>query len=128
MIRGLTFLIGFQVLGQLVVRIVDVPVPGAVVGMLLCFAWLRRTRAGERAALVRASTALLRHLQLLFVPAGVGIVAYLATLRADAVPITASLLGSWLLGLVAVAWTAVLLERLFGAPRDDLPVAGQESA
>ncbi|WP_141015349.1 CidA/LrgA family protein [Nocardioides sambongensis] len=121
MIRGLTYLIGFQVVGELVVRIADVPVPGAVVGMLLCFAWLRRTRAGDDTALVRAGSGLLRHLQLLFVPAGVGIVAYLSTLRADALPISVALVGSWLLGLVAVAWTAIGLERLTGAPHDDLP-------
>lgn len=126
MIRGLSVLVGFQLLGEVVVRVADLPVPGPVLGMVLCFAWLRWRRTGDEAAVVRAGTAMLRHLQLLFVPAGVGIVAYLATLRDDAMPIAASLLGSWLLGLMAVAWTAVGLERVTGRPRADpaAPAAG----
>ncbi|WP_168929299.1 CidA/LrgA family protein [Nocardioides sp. GY 10113] len=123
MIRGLTYLIGFQILGELVVGILEVPVPGPVVGMLLCFVALRIRRTGDDAPIVRASTALLRHLQLLFVPAGVGIVAYLGVFRDDALPIAVAMLGSWLLGMGAVGWTAVGLERLTGRPRDDLPPA-----
>lgn len=110
MIRGLTVLVCFQLVGEILVRVADLPVPGPVVGMVLCFGWLQWRRVGDAAATVRAGSALLKHLQLLFVPAGVGIVAYLATLRADALPIAVALLGSWLLGLVAVAWTAVGLE------------------
>ncbi|MEQ6900604.1 CidA/LrgA family protein [Nocardioides sp. YIM 152588] len=124
MIRGLTWLIGFQILGEVVVGLFDLPVPGPVVGMLLCFVVLQVRRTGDDAALVRAGGGLLRHLQLLFIPAGVGIVAYLDTFAEDALPIAVAMLGSWLIGLAAVGWTAVGLERLTGRPRDDLPVAG----
>lgn len=120
MIAGLTWLVAFQVLGEVVVRVLDVTVPGPVAGMLLLFVFLRLRRYGDDGAIVRAGTALLRHLQLFFVPAGVGIVVYLAVLRDHALPIASAVLGSWLLGLVVVAWTAVGLERLLGKPRDDL--------
>lgn len=120
MIRGVTVLLGFQLAGEIVVRVADLPVPGPVLGMLFCFVWLRWRQVGEDASVMRAATGLIKHLQLLFVPAGVGIVAYLATLRADAGPIAAALLGSWFLGLMAVAWTAIGLERLTGTPHDDL--------
>lgn len=120
MIAGLTWLVAFQVLGEVVVRVLDVTVPGPVAGMLLLFAFLRLRRYGDDGSIVRAGTALLRHLQLFFVPAGVGIVVYLTVLRDDALPIAAAVLGSWLLGLVVVGWTAVGLERLLGKPRDDL--------
>lgn len=120
MIVGLTWLVGLQLLGELVVRVLDLPVPGPVVGMLLLFVLLR-LRRDEDGSIVRAGSALLRHLQLLFVPAGVGVVAYLGVLGRDALPIGVALVGSWLLGLAVVGWTAVVLERLLGRPRDDLP-------
>lgn len=120
MIVGLTWLVGLQLLGELVVRVLDLPVPGPVVGMLLLFVLLR-LRRDEDGPIVRAGSALLRHLQLLFVPAGVGVVAYLGVLGRDALPIGVALVGSWLLGLAIVGWTAVVLERLLGRPRDDLP-------
>lgn len=58
---------------------------------------LRVRKSDDKATVVRAADALLRHLQLLFVPAGVGVVVYLAAIRHDAVPIVIALLGSWLM-------------------------------
>ncbi|KAB2808393.1 CidA/LrgA family protein [Pimelobacter simplex] len=128
MIAGLTWLLAFQVLGEVIVRLLDITVPGPVVGMLLLFVFLRVRRYGDDGSIVRAGSALLRHLQLFFVPAGVGIVVYLGMLRDHALPIAASLLGSWLIGLAVVGWTAVGLERLLGKPHDDLPgTAGEEA-
>lgn len=128
MIAGLTWLLAFQVLGEVLVRLLDVTVPGPVAGMLLLFVFLRVRRYGDEGSIVRAGSALLRHLQLFFVPAGVGIVVYLAVLRDHALPIAAAVLGSWLIGLVVVGWTAVGLERLLGKPRDDLGTGTGEPA
>ncbi len=128
MIVGLTWLVGFQLVGELVVRVADLPVPGPVVGMLLLFVFLRLRRYDDSRSVVRAGSGLLRHLQLFFIPAGVGVVAYGSVLGRDAVPITVAVLGSWFAGLVAVAWTAVLLERLLGKPRDDLGAPGDTTA
>ncbi|WP_418060465.1 CidA/LrgA family protein [Pimelobacter simplex] len=128
MIAGLTWLLAFQVLGEAIVRVLDITVPGPVVGMLLLFVFLRVRRYGDDGSIVRAGSALLRHLQLFFVPAGVGIVVYLGMLRDHALPIAASLLGSWLIGLAVVGWTAVGLERLLGKPRDDLAGGAGEEA
>lgn len=125
MITGLTWLIGFQLLGELVVRVADLPVPGPVLGMLFLFVFLRLRRYGDDGPVVRAGAALLRHLQLFFVPAGVGVVVYLSVLGRDALPIAVAMLGSWFLGLFVVAWTAEGLERLLGRPRDDLGDLGE---
>lgn len=121
MILGLTWLIGFQLLGEVTVGLLDLPVPGPVVGMLYLFVFLRLRRPHDDAPVLRAGSGLLRHLQLFFVPAGVGVVAYLGVLGDDWLPITVAMLGSWLLALVMVGWTAVGLERLLGEPRDDQP-------
>lgn len=121
MIAGITWLIAFQLVGEFIVAVTGISVPGPVVGMLLLFAFLRLRRYDDSGSIVRAGSTLLRHLQLLFVPAGVGVVAYLGLLGEDAVPIVVASVASWFIGLVVVGWTAVGLERLLGRPRDDLP-------
>lgn len=121
MIAGIAWLIAFQLVGEFIVAVTGISVPGPVVGMLLLFAFLRLRRYDDSGSIVRAGSTLLRHLQLLFVPAGVGVVAYLGLLGEDAVPIVVASVASWFIGLVVVGWTAVGLERLLGRPRDDLP-------
>ncbi len=110
-ITGLTWLLACQLVGEVLVRLTGVPVPGPVLGMLLLFVLLRVRRVGDDATVVRAGDGLLRHLQLMFVPAGVGVVAYTATLRDEALPIAVAVSVSWLLGLAVVGWTVTLLVR-----------------
>lgn len=112
MIVGLLWLLGCQLVGEVLVRALDVPVPGPVVGLVLLWAVLTWRRTPDDAAVVRTSDALLAHLQLLFVPAGVGVVAFGATLRADALPLSLALVGSWVAGIAAVGWTTGALLRL----------------
>ncbi|MEI5675383.1 MULTISPECIES: CidA/LrgA family protein [unclassified Nocardioides] len=109
MITGLTWLLGCQLVGEVLVRLTDAPVPGPVVGMVVLFVVLQVRRAADDVPVVRVSDALLRHLQLLFVPAGAGVVGYLSVLREDALPVTVALVGSWVLGLAVVGWTVSLL-------------------
>ena len=112
MINGLMWLIGCQLVGEVLVRALDVPVPGPVVGMVLLFLLLQLRRSGDDATVVRAADGLLQHLQLFFIPAGVGVVVYLGAIRDDAVPIVGAMLVSWLVGLVVVGWLTVGLERV----------------
>lgn len=109
---GLLALLGCQVTGEVVVRLTGVRVPGAVVGMVLFFAILQRLRPAAHSPLVEAPTFLLRYLQLLFVPAGAGIVVYLDVLRRDAWPLAAGLWISWLVGFVVTALVVAGLLRL----------------
>ena len=112
---GLTWLVLCQLAGEVVVRVTGAPVPGPVAGMVLLLLVLgvrrRRGHDTDQDAAVRAADGLLRHLQLLFVPAGVGVVAYLGAIREDAVPIVVAVAGSWLLGIVVIGGTPRLLER-----------------
>lgn len=111
MIRGITYLLGFWFVGEAVVALTGLPVPGAVVGMLLLFGWLQWRRPAPDAALVRAGDGLLKHLQLLFVPAGVGVVAYAAQMRENAVPLLVGFGVSWLVVIVGLGWFVQLLAR-----------------
>jgi putative effector of murein hydrolase LrgA (UPF0299 family) len=110
-IVGLLWLLGCQLVGEVLVRLTGVPIPGPVVGMVLLLVLLRWRRLQDGAPVVRAGDFLLSHLQLFFVPAGAGVVVYLGVLRQHALPIALGLLGSWLLALAAVGWTVTLLTR-----------------
>ncbi len=108
MINGLTWLLVFQLAGEVLVRVTGVPVPGAVVGMLLLLGALVVVRPPATAGIFQASIGILRHLQLFFVPAGVGVIVYLRTIGDDLLPITVALLVSWVVGLLVVGGTIQL--------------------
>ncbi|MBM7124079.1 CidA/LrgA family protein [Dyella flava] len=100
-------LIGAQLLGEVMQRVLHLPLPGPVIGMFLlavallipCKSWVAR-RDNEVSALEQASSSLIANMGLLFIPAGVGIVTELAVLKRDWLPILMGLLVSTVLGLV----------------------------
>jgi putative effector of murein hydrolase LrgA (UPF0299 family) len=98
-IGGLLVLLLCQLFGEIVVRLTGLPLPGPVLGMLAFLVVLRVRRPAERSTLVRAPAAFLALLQLLFVPAGVGVVVYLSALRDNALPLAGGLWASWLAGI-----------------------------
>src|SRR5256885_16333049 len=71
MTSTLAILLVCQLAGELVARLLRAPVPGPVLGMLLLFVVLS-ARPRTSAAVENGAQALLRHLSLLFVPAGAG--------------------------------------------------------
>lgn len=114
MILALTLLLLFQLVGEILVLALALPVPGPVVGMALLFLVLMlRGSPGE--PLRQISNHLLRHLSLLFVPAGTGIVLYGALLYREWLPLTLALVASTLLG---IAVTALLLQFLIRRRRE----------
>lgn len=110
-VSGLTWLLGCQLVGEVVAHLTGAPVPGPVIGMAVLLLVLVVRRTPDDSSVHAAADALLPHLQLMFVPAGVGLVAYGAVLREDGAAIAVALVGSWLLALAAVGWTAQLLTR-----------------
>lgn len=120
MLPGVAILLLYQLTGEVLVVVLHLPFPGPVAGLLLLFATLL-LRGRVPAPLSGASHGLLRYLSLLFVPAGVGVVRYLAELRADGLPIIAAIVVSTLL---ALAVTGRLLQTLLrSAPADEPPRA-----
>jgi holin-like protein len=106
MVTALAGLIGCQLMGEVAREALHLPIPGPVIGMFLLAAVLvvvNRKRSPERMAvppaLGQAAAALIGHMGLLFVPAGVGIIAEGGLLRQQWLPIIAALIGSTLLGL-----------------------------
>ena len=70
MLAAITVLLVCQLVGEIVIVAFGLPVPGPVVGMVLLFVYLI-LRRGVSEDLSNTSHGLLRHLSLLFVPAGV---------------------------------------------------------
>lgn len=105
-------LIGFQLLGDVIADILAMPVPGMVIGLILLIAvlWVRgRLNGAEQAvpdALNRVAKALHDNLGLLFVPAGVGVMANLQTLATDAVGLFAAVIVSTLATVTVTGLTA----------------------
>lgn len=112
MTGAITALLFCQLLGEVLARLLHLPVPGPVIGMVLLFAFLLlRHRDGEPPPeqLERVSDALLGHLGLLFVPAGVGVVVLLHTLAENWLPLAVAVGGGTLLG---IAFTGRLAQAL----------------
>jgi holin-like protein len=113
-LNGVLVLLGCQVLGEVGVRTLHLPIPGPVLGMVLLFIWLTVRRPSATAGVFKASDALLKHLQLLFIPAGVGVITLFGEIGHAPLPLIGGLLVSWVVGLVAVGWIAGALLRRGG--------------
>ncbi len=114
MITGLLILLGFQLAGEAIAQLTGWPIPGPVLGMILLFVTLS-IRGGASEGLQRTSRGLLKHLSLLFVPAGSGVVAYVALIRREWLPLSAALVGSTVLAMAITALTMQALVRTRGS-------------
>ena len=102
-LRSYFILLAFQFVGTVLGKATHLPLPGPVVGMILLAAWYIVSCRTPDAHLNRASGTLLNWMGLLFVPAGVGIVANLGLLRSAWLPISIALIGSTLLTLLVTS-------------------------
>ena len=109
-LAGITWLLLFQCAGEALVRLAGLPVPGPVAGMaLLCAALL--VRRSPPASMSVAADGLARHLSLLFVPAGVGVMLHVTRVVDEWLPIVVALTVSTVLAIAATALTFQWLAR-----------------
>ncbi|CUH79444.1 CidA/LrgA family protein [Tropicibacter naphthalenivorans] len=117
MIRVLTLLLGFQLFGESLARGLSLSVPGPVIGLAGLFCTL--LVFPRLAEFMRETvTGFLAHLSLLFVPAGVGIVAHLDTFASYGAGLAVALVGSTVLAILAAVGAFLLVARLTGAGDD----------
>lgn len=108
MLESLAVLLLCQLLGELIVVYLNLPVPGPVIGMaILFFGLVLYGRVPEK--LADTANGLLEQLSLLFVPAGVGVMTHLTLLGNQWLPLTASLVISTVL---TIAITGLLMQHL----------------
>jgi putative effector of murein hydrolase LrgA (UPF0299 family) len=119
MLLSLGLILLCQLVGEAIARGSGIPVPGPVIGMVLCVVLLLvRDNIGPRLPLeLRDGTfeqtgqGILSHLSLLFIPAGVGVVQRLDVLAANALAIVSALVISTVLTLVVTAWVFNVVAR-----------------
>lgn len=108
MLRAFTGILVCQLAGELVAKAAQLSVPGPVIGMIVMFAFLllHGTVPDE---LARTADALLAHLSLLFVPAGVGIMLHFRLIGDDWLAIAIALAVSTVMTIMT---TAMVMARL----------------
>jgi putative effector of murein hydrolase LrgA (UPF0299 family) len=110
MLESLAVLLLCQLIGELTVLALAIPVPGPVVGMAILFFGLM-LRGSIPEALAQTANGLLAQLSLLFVPAGVGVMTHLTLLGEQWLPLSVSLIVSTIL---TIAVTGLMMQRLAG--------------
>ncbi len=102
MLNAFAALIGAQLTGELLRQLFHLPLPGSVIGMFILAIGLllRRDIQSHSAELTNVANTLITNMGLLFVPAGVGIVAEGDLLRHYWFPILVGLVFSTVLGLL----------------------------
>ncbi len=108
-LTGLACLLVCQSAGEALSRLLKLPLPGPVVGLLLLLLALRLPRL--RPVVGAAADALLPHLSLLFVPVGLGVITHLDLVRQYGWQLLLVLIASAWIGLVVTALTLRLLLR-----------------
>ena len=101
-LNGVTLLLLYQLAGEMTVLYLELPVPGPVLGMIMLFLTLL-LRGRVDTSLDSTSTALLSHLSLLFVPAGVGLMVHFDRIATEWISITIALFLSTVITMLATA-------------------------
>ena len=115
MLGALTVLLVFQLIGEVIVQLTGLPIPGPVIGLLLLF--LSLCARGSLAVPLRdTANGILQHLSLLFVPAGVGVMVHFARVSGEWLPILTAVLASTAL---AIAVSALVMRALMRGASDD---------
>lgn len=110
LLRGLTWLVLFQLLGTALNVLILPVLPGPIIGLVLLFvALLMRGQASE--SLQLAASSLLRYLPLLLVPPAVGVMAYTEAILDDFWAIVGVLVLSLVVSLVFTGWLMQALIR-----------------
>ena len=107
MLLAVLALMGCQLIGEGLRDAFSLPVPGPVIGMFLLAMVLtcRRKRPSPAAAALDATAeTVISYMGLLFVPAGVGIIAEIPLLGQQWMPIVVAVIGSTMLSLAVTGY------------------------
>ncbi|WP_443631138.1 CidA/LrgA family protein [Candidatus Njordibacter sp. Uisw_056] len=124
---GLTLLLIYQLIGEGLSLFFTLSVPGPVIGMsllflsLLVFYKIKNNNAEKKPqndALSNSAAAILNHLSLLFIPAGVGLIVHIDRLEDQWLPIIAAIVLGSIITMAVTAGVMMLLNRLLKLDTD----------
>ncbi|QBP77725.1 CidA/LrgA family protein [Herbaspirillum huttiense] len=111
-LSSLAILLVFQCLGEGVAHLLGVAIPGPVIGLLLLLIALHAVPSLVR-MMEQTCWAILQHLSLLFLPAGVGVMVVLAKVREGYLAISVGLVLSTMAAIAVGAWVTDRAMRWF---------------
>jgi putative effector of murein hydrolase LrgA (UPF0299 family) len=117
MVHGFALLLVCQLIGEVAVQALSLPVPGPLIGMLLLFVGLL-VRGGLPDEVRDAANAMLRHLRLLFIPAVTGVMMYFDSIAREWLPFMAACIVGTAATMIATALTLRWMLRVTGTARD----------
>lgn len=120
MLLSLGLILLCQLIGEAVAHAAALPVPGPVIGLVLCVVLLLgrdrllrfMPREMQDGTFERTGHGMLGHLSMLFIPAGVGVIQRLDVLAGNALPLTVAIVVSTTLGLAVTALVFTGIVRL----------------
>lgn len=110
MINTFATLLVFQTLGEGLAYALSLQVPGPVIGMVLLLGYLG-ARPGVADRMAPTTLEFLKHLSLLFIPAGVGIMVHGQRVATEWLAILVALLASAFVSLIVTALVLKGLQR-----------------
>ena len=124
---GLTLLLIYHLIGEGLSLFFTLSVPAPVIGMsllflsLLVFYKIKNNNAEKQPqndALSNSAAAILNHLSLLFIPAGVGLIVHIDRLEDQWLPIIAAIVLGSIITMAVTAGVMMLLNRLLKLDTD----------
>lgn len=124
MLVGITVLLVFQLIGEVLAYFTGGFVPGPVIGMGLIAVTLVLTRGAKmlqpaHQQTLETSRTILANLGILFVPAGVGIIQHLDLIRDRGFSLLAIVVLSTVITLTVTVWAFILVKQLSGGYSND---------
>lgn len=111
MIYAIAALLICQLLGEVIVQALGLPIPGPLVGMVLLFTGLMLVgRVPDKLNLVVGK--LLRHMMLFFIPLVAGVMLHAQRMAAEWLPFMAACIGGAAVTLIVTALTFAWMQRL----------------
>ena len=111
LVQLVALLLLFHAMGTGLVLWLALPISGPIAGMLLLFLFLC-ARGGLSGEAYTATTASLRHMSLLFIPAGAGLMVQMDAFREEWKAIVLAVLGGTVCTLAATALSLRIFRRL----------------
>lgn len=113
MLQTFAILLTFQSIGELLTYSLHLPVPGPVIGMVLLVIYLLVDKGRVLEIMQGTVSELMRHLTILFVPAGVGVITQLSRIGQEWLPIVvATVVSTWLSIAAGALVTRALMRRM----------------
>ncbi len=109
-LRQFLIILIFCTIGEVLSKVVHIPLPGSIIGMILLFIGLL-TGIIKLEMIQEVSQFLLDHLAFFFIPAGVGLLAYVGILKQNLIPILIICFVTTFLVMIVTGWTIQAIKR-----------------